>query len=89
MSDPALARHYWMRVAVIDERMGNIDEAAQAYAQVLVLDVCDSEALAALEQLFTRTERWSDLIGVFERRLEQADLPGGSRAPAGADGGDV
>jgi len=75
LTDPALARDYWMRRAAIDERMGNIDAAAQGYAQVLVLDVTDGEALAALEQLFTRTERWSDLIGVFERRLEQADLP--------------
>ncbi|HXR11899.1 MAG TPA: tetratricopeptide repeat protein, partial [Gaiellaceae bacterium] len=75
LSDPALARDYWMRRAAIDERLGNVDAAAQGYAQVLVLDPADATALDALEQLFTRTERWSDLIGVFERRLEQADLP--------------
>ncbi len=75
LTDAALARDYWMRRAAIDEQMGNIDAAAQAYAQVLLLDAADAEALGALEQLFTRTERWSDLIGVFERRLEQADLP--------------
>ncbi len=75
LTDAALARDYWMRRAAIDEQMGNIDAAAQGYAQVLVLDPADGEALGALEQLFTRTERWSDLIGVFERRLEQTDLP--------------
>jgi tetratricopeptide (TPR) repeat protein len=75
LSDAALARDYWMRRAVIDEQMGNIDAAAQGYAQVLVLDAADADALASLEQLFTRTERWSDLIGVFERRLEHATLP--------------
>jgi tetratricopeptide (TPR) repeat protein len=75
LTDFVLARDYWMRRAAIDERMGNIDAAAQGYAQVLVLDAADAEALGALEQLFTRTERWSDLIGVFERRLEQTNDP--------------
>jgi len=75
LTDFVLARDYWMRRSAIDEQMGNIDAAAQGYAQVLVLDASDGEALSALEQLFTRTERWSDLIGVFERRLEQTDLP--------------
>ncbi|MGH7285439.1 MAG: tetratricopeptide repeat protein, partial [Polyangiaceae bacterium] len=42
---------------------------------VLSLDAADAEALAALEQLFTRTERWTDLIGVIARRIDQAIEP--------------
>ena len=80
VTDPLLAREYWMRRAGLDERAENIDAAAQGYSQVLVLDPADPEALAALEQLFTRTERWSDLIGVIERRLEHAALPEASEA---------
>ncbi len=75
LSDAALARDYWMRLAAIDERLGAIDDAAGAYNHVLSLDAGDNEALKALEQLFTRTERWTDLIGVVDRRIEQAVDP--------------
>jgi golgin subfamily B member 1 len=73
LSDAALARDYWMRVALIDERLGQIDAAAEGYNHVLSLDASDAEALAGLEQLFARTERWAELIGVKERRIEQAN----------------
>jgi tetratricopeptide (TPR) repeat protein len=71
-SDAVLARDYWIRIAGIDERLGEVDQAAQAFTKVLAIDAADAEALAALEQLFTRTQRWQDLIGVVERRIEQA-----------------
>jgi tetratricopeptide (TPR) repeat protein len=73
LSDATLARDYWMRVAAIDERLGQIDAAAEGYNHVLSLDASDAEALAGLEQLFARTERWVELIGVKERRIEQAN----------------
>ncbi|MGH7434766.1 MAG: tetratricopeptide repeat protein, partial [Polyangiaceae bacterium] len=73
LTDALLARDYWMRIASIDDRLGDVDQAAQAYYKVLALDAGDGEALAALEQLFTRTQRWRDLIGVVERRIEQTD----------------
>jgi tetratricopeptide (TPR) repeat protein len=72
LSDAALARQYWIRIAAIDERLGDVDQAAQAFTKVLAIDAGDAEALAALEQLFTRTQRWADLISVIERRIEQA-----------------
>ena len=68
-----LARDYWLRLAGIDDRLGDVDEAAQAYYKVLAIDPADAHALAALEQLFTRTQRWKDLIGVVERRIEQTN----------------
>ncbi len=71
ITDATLARDYWMRLASIDERLGEIDDAAKGYQHVLSLDPADTEALDALETLFTRTERWADLIGVVERRIEQ------------------
>ena len=73
LSDAMLARDYWLRMAALDDRLGEIDEAAQAYYKVLQIDGGDVEALAALEQLFTRTERWRELIGVVERRIEQTN----------------
>ncbi len=72
-ADEVLARDYWMRIAGIDDRLGDVDEAAAAFYKVLALDPADPEALAALENLFTRTQRWKDLIGVVERRVESTD----------------
>jgi len=76
LTDAQLAREFWLSQAkVLDERLGQVDQAAAAFGKVLALDPSDAEALAALEQLFVRTERWTDLIGVFERRIEQASDP--------------
>ena len=72
ISDAQLARGYWMRLAAIDERLGKVDEAAANYLRVLAIDPADQEALAAMDALYTRTERWSDLIGVYRRRIELA-----------------
>ncbi|MDP9149499.1 MAG: tetratricopeptide repeat protein, partial [Myxococcota bacterium] len=70
--DPVLAREYLLRTAGIDDRFGDVAQAAKAYYKVLAIDPTDEGALAALEKLFTRTERWEDLIRVVERRVEQA-----------------
>jgi len=80
ITDATLAREYWMRLASIEERLGEIDDAAKGYAHVLSLDPSDAEALAALETLFTRTERWTDLIGVVERRIELESAAEGREA---------
>ncbi|HVY46993.1 MAG TPA: tetratricopeptide repeat protein, partial [Minicystis sp.] len=72
ISDAMLAREYWMRLASIDERLGKVDEAANGYLRVLSLDPADQEALAAMDALYRRTERYTDLIGVFRRRIELA-----------------
>jgi tetratricopeptide (TPR) repeat protein len=71
LSDAVLARDYWLRIATLNERLGDVDAAASAYTHVLGIDPADNEALSALEQLFTRTERWNDLIGVVQRRIDQ------------------
>jgi tetratricopeptide (TPR) repeat protein len=72
LQDAELARGYWMRLAAIAERLGKVDDAAQNYLRVLAIDPADQEALAAMDALYRRTERWSDLIGVFRRRIELA-----------------
>ena len=76
LTDAFLARSYWMRAAQVEEtRLGLVDEAAKGYFTVLGIDPADAEALEALEKLFTRTERWVDLIGVIEKRIEQTVDP--------------
>ena len=79
-SDAALARDYWLRIAAIDDRLGDVDQAAHAYYKVLAIDPEDGDALAALDRLFTRTSRWDDLIGVIGRRIEQSSDAGSREA---------
>ncbi|HEY1955264.1 MAG TPA: tetratricopeptide repeat protein, partial [Polyangiaceae bacterium] len=75
ISDAQLAREYWMKVSALDEALGMVDDAAAGYTHVLEIDAADADALAALEQLFVRTQRWEDLIGVIQRRIDLAVEP--------------
>ncbi|HEY8946389.1 MAG TPA: tetratricopeptide repeat protein, partial [Polyangiaceae bacterium] len=76
--DQRLARDYWIRLAAIEERLGKVNAAAQSYERVLALDPTDSDALAAMEALYTRTGHWEELIGVYRRRIDLAE-DGGER----------
>jgi tetratricopeptide (TPR) repeat protein len=78
LSDPVLARDYWMRLASIEEQLSMVEKAASSYERVLALDPSDAEALAAMDALYRRTEHWDDLIGVFRRRIDLAE-DGGER----------
>ncbi|HWZ88181.1 MAG TPA: tetratricopeptide repeat protein, partial [Polyangiaceae bacterium] len=72
LSEPALARQYWMRLAAIEERLGKVDQAAASYEKVLALDPADAEALHAMDALYRSTGHWEELIGVFRRRIDLA-----------------
>jgi tetratricopeptide (TPR) repeat protein len=80
LSDPDLARQYWMRLASIEERLGKVDEAASSYEKVLALDPADAEALQAMDALYRRTGHWEELIGVFRKRIELAQDAGDREA---------
>ena len=70
----------------IDERLGEVDEAAQGYAHVLAHRSGGRRGARRDRALFTRTERWTDLIGVFRRRIELAERRRGARGALRADG---
>ncbi|MBI4956957.1 MAG: tetratricopeptide repeat protein [Myxococcales bacterium] len=77
LADQTLAREYWMRLAAIQQQLGEVDAGAKSYGRVLEIDPADAEALDAMEGLFGKNERWSDLIGVIRRRI---DLEGDMQA---------
>ena len=56
---------------VYQAAMQMTDESAQSYGKVLDIDPSDGPALDAMEELFTRTERFTDLIGVIRRRMHR------------------
>lgn len=80
LTDPELAREYWMRLASIHERLGAVDAAAEAYAKVLEVDPGNSDALQAMDSLYRANERWEELVGVYRMRIDLADEPGQSEA---------
>ncbi len=69
LSDERLAREYWMRLAGISEKLGKVEDAANGYKRVLEIDPADAEALSGMDALYTRTERWQDLMEVYRRRI--------------------
>lgn len=69
--DPDLARTLWIKAAQIqDAQLGDVDGAVAAYLKVLELDAGDAEVLSALEELYRRTNRHRDLVGILRRRFE-------------------
>ncbi len=70
LDDAALKRDYWLRLAAIQERRGEVDEAAASYEHLLELDPADSQALHSLDSLFRGAERWKDLVAVYRKRIE-------------------
>jgi tetratricopeptide (TPR) repeat protein len=74
VGDPSLSRYLWTRAALYhDGQLNQVDEAVAAYRQVLEQDPGDAEVLDALDELYRRTERWRDLLGVLRRKAELAD----------------
>src|SRR5678816_714639 len=58
-------------VASVQEReIGDEEAAIEAYREALGLDPRNSEALAALERLYTKLDRPADLLAIYERQLE-------------------
>ncbi len=51
-----------------DEKLGDARGAISVYEQILDAGL-DVDAVQALQRLYSRTERWEDLIGLYERQV--------------------
>jgi tetratricopeptide (TPR) repeat protein len=60
---------------VLVEEVGRIDDALAEYRAVYEAEPENAVALAALEHLYRQTERWKDLLEVYEKRRELAAAP--------------
>ncbi|HEX4478533.1 MAG TPA: tetratricopeptide repeat protein, partial [Polyangiaceae bacterium] len=60
---------------VLVEEANRIDDALVQYRAVYEAEPDNAVALQALEQLYRHTERWKDLLEVYERRRELAYTP--------------
>src|SRR5205085_7833721 len=67
--DAPLSRELLLQVAAAqDEKLGHTDAAVDAYKRVLGIEPDDTAALDALERLYTRTERWPELLEVLRKK---------------------
>jgi tetratricopeptide (TPR) repeat protein len=72
--DPALAHELATKVArSYQDRLGDSDKAVELYKRALSIEPDDLAALTALEAIFTRDEKFPDLLDVYRRRVDIAD----------------
>ena len=60
---------------VFVEEAGRVDDALSEYRAVYESDPDNQVALGALESLYRQTERWRDLLDVYEKKRELTDAP--------------
>ena len=62
-----------------DEKLSDVRGAIHVYERILDLGL-DTNALSALERLYTQAERWDDLVALYERQLGGDGVPAARRA---------
>src|SRR5207302_3367537 len=54
---------------VQEEELAEPDKALATNTEILKLDENNAQAIAALERLYLRTERYNELLGIYEKKL--------------------
>ena len=74
--EPRLAHELATKVArSYEDRLGKSDKAVEYYRKALAIENDDLAALAALEAIFTRDEKFPELLEVYRRRTDIAQEP--------------
>jgi len=74
--EPALEREILLVIAVAyDEKLGKSDKAVEYFRMAQEIEPEDASALEALERLYTRTERWSDLVDTLKKKADLVQSP--------------
>lgn len=73
---PSARTHLWLRAGAVAVRRGETERATELYQRVLEVEPNHEGAAEALEGLLESGERWSELAGLLQRRVER----GGSEA---------
>src|SRR4029079_2330762 len=72
----ALESELLLVVAVAyDEKLGHSDRAVEYFRRAQSIQPEDASALVALERLYTRTERWSDLVDTLLKKAQLVSDP--------------
>jgi len=70
IADPLVKNEMLLRLARIrEEKLQDVDRAIVRYLEVLEVDPENLEAIQALDRIFTRLERWTDLVENLRRKV--------------------
>ncbi len=71
VSEPATERNLRLAVGrVLSEELDELDRALEFFQLVLDTESDNLAALAAMESIYQRAERWDDLMAIYQRRIE-------------------
>jgi tetratricopeptide (TPR) repeat protein len=74
--DQILERELLLRVAIAyDEKLGESQKAVEYFQRAQEIQPEDPAALEALERLYTRTERWPDLVETLRKKTHLISSP--------------
>lgn len=75
--EPEQRKQLLFRICTIwEEAIGELDEAIDAYRAVLDMGDNDRRAVSALDRLLVQQGRWTDLVELLHRQLDEAAGPG-------------
>ncbi len=74
--DPKLAHELATKIArSYEDRLGNSAKAVEFFKKALAIENDDLGALSALESIFTRDEKYPELLDIYRKRIEIANEP--------------
>jgi tetratricopeptide (TPR) repeat protein len=74
--DKVLLRELLLQVAsAYDEKLENPEKAVEYYRRAQSIEPDDLASIDALEKLYTRNERWTDLVEVYKKKVELTPDP--------------
>ncbi|MBV8761915.1 MAG: tetratricopeptide repeat protein, partial [Deltaproteobacteria bacterium] len=74
--DPKLAHELATKIArSYEDRLGNSAKAVEFFRKALSIENDDLGALSALESIFTRDEKYTELLDIYRKRIEIANEP--------------
>ncbi len=74
--DPDASIELWRSLGEVYEvQLEQVDDAIEAYWQILEIDETDLLAIESLERIYEAEERWEDLIDILERKVDSTYDP--------------
>ncbi|RAL22930.1 hypothetical protein DL240_08540 [Lujinxingia litoralis] len=69
VGEPESRIELWRKLGELSEmQLGEVDQAVEAYREILVIDPSDILAMESLERVFETFERWEELVAVLEQK---------------------
>ena len=76
VADPSLQRELLLKIAdSYDTKLDNAEKAVEYFRKAQQIDPDDAAALEALEKLYTKNEKWPELLEVYRKKVELSSEP--------------